>query len=95
VTGTMPTCLGTPGTSLMVSGAEGTGGGLQMALINGPDGNSPKIDLPAAGSAVTAFPDTSNSMDQSFPGPFSVENCPTTGSPTAMSGTGTLARTGS
>src|SRR6266581_1275377 len=83
------TCLGTA--PLNVSGAEATGGGLTMALIAGPatDGTKPKIDLPAAGSGTTEFPDVSNNMDTSFSGSFSIENCPTTGSQ-AMVGTGTL-----
>src|SRR5882724_10950060 len=92
VTGTLPSCLGTPGTSLKVVGAEASGGGLTMALINGPDGNSPKIFLPSKGLPDTAFPDVSGSMDMKFSGPFSVENCPALNDPTAMSGTGTLTR---
>ena len=92
VSGTLPSCLGTPGTSLNVAGAEASGGGLTMALINGPDGNSPKFFLPSKGAPDTAFPDVSGSMDMKFSGPFSVENCPALNDPTAMSGTGTLTR---
>src|SRR5437763_180108 len=62
--GSPPACLGAAGTTtLTVSGAEASGGGLNMALINGPDGNSPKIDLPAKGAASTAFADP-NANDQ-------------------------------
>lgn len=86
------TCLGA--NPLNVAGAEASGGGLTMALINGPanDGSKPKIDLPAAGSGSTEFPDTSGNMDTQFKGPFSIENCPATGDPSAMVGTGTLTR---
>jgi hypothetical protein len=87
--GTLPACLGAPGTTLNVSGAEASGGGLQMALLNGAatNGAAAKIDLPSAGSPDTAFPDTSNNMDQSFAGPFSIENCPGTTGTSAGIGT--------
>jgi hypothetical protein len=87
----VPACLGTA--PLNVAGAEGNLGGLTMALINGPstDGSKPKIDLPAPGSATGEFPDVSGDKDTSFSGPFSIENCPTTGIQ-AMVGTGTLTR---
>jgi hypothetical protein len=86
------TCLGTA--PLNVAGAEGNHGGLTMALINGPstDGSKPKIDLPAPGSPNGEFPDVSGDKDTSFSGPFSIENCPATGDPSAMVGTGTLTR---
>jgi hypothetical protein len=88
----VPACIA--GATLNVSGAEANGGGLTMALINGPatDGSKPKIDLPGSPNSGATFNDVSSNMDKSFSGQFSIENCPTQGSPSAMIGTGTLTR---
>jgi hypothetical protein len=88
----VPACIA--GATLNVSGAEANGGGLAMALINGPatDGSKPKIDLPGPPNSGATFNDVSGNMDKSFSGQFSIENCPTQGSSSAMIGTGTLTR---
>jgi hypothetical protein len=83
----VPTCIA--GATLNISGAESNAGGLTMALINGPatDGSKPKIDLPGPPNSGATFNDVSGNLDTSFSGQFSIENCPTVGSPSAMIGT--------